>query len=181
MNEDSSTTSWTSEGSLEDVLKSYDVFPEWCKELFRRAPGIGLWQLRDIDPLPTWVKGQVMLIGDAAHAMLPLQGQGASQTFEDVVRLFSRKYGNLSDPACITQEALKAVLADVQGRPSKEEIRKRLQVRYTLHATRAYDVDVPFACREPSEAVTTGLLLYKATLEQLLPKRRIPMPKANLS
>jgi hypothetical protein len=29
----------------------------------------GLWQLRDQDPLPTWVKGRAIIIGDAAHAM----------------------------------------------------------------------------------------------------------------
>ncbi len=39
------------------------------------------------DPLPTWVKGRVILIGDAAHSMLPLQGQGASQSFEDAEAL----------------------------------------------------------------------------------------------
>ena len=53
----------------------------------RRAPEIGLWQLRDIDPLERWTSGRTILVGDAAHAMLPLQGQGASQTFEDAVRV----------------------------------------------------------------------------------------------
>jgi 2-polyprenyl-6-methoxyphenol hydroxylase-like FAD-dependent oxidoreductase len=37
------------------------------------------------DPLDAWVKGKLILIGDAAHAMLPTQGQGASQSFEDAV------------------------------------------------------------------------------------------------
>ncbi len=39
------------------------------------------------EPLPTWVKGRTILIGDAAHSMLPLQGQGASQSFEDAEAL----------------------------------------------------------------------------------------------
>ncbi|KAL9129342.1 MAG: hypothetical protein Q9217_002180 [Psora testacea] len=33
--------------------------------------------------LPTWSKGSVVLIGDAAHAMQPSAGQGASQALED--------------------------------------------------------------------------------------------------
>lgn len=69
------------------------------------ASSVGLWQLRDQSPLSTWVKGRVILIGDAAHAMLPRtphplraescshrhsaadQGQGAGQSIEDAEAL----------------------------------------------------------------------------------------------
>lgn len=39
--------------------------------------------VHDIDPLPFWHKGNVLLIGDAAHASLPTSGQGACQALED--------------------------------------------------------------------------------------------------
>ncbi len=40
-----------------------------------------------IDPLPTWVNGHAVLLGDAAHAMTPDMGQGACQAIEDAIVL----------------------------------------------------------------------------------------------
>jgi hypothetical protein len=31
------------------------------------ARDVSIWQMRDMDPLPTWAKGKAILIGDAAH------------------------------------------------------------------------------------------------------------------
>jgi 2-polyprenyl-6-methoxyphenol hydroxylase-like FAD-dependent oxidoreductase len=39
------------------------------------------------DPLPTFTRGKAVLIGDAAHLMLPTHGQGASMAMEDAVAL----------------------------------------------------------------------------------------------
>jgi 2-polyprenyl-6-methoxyphenol hydroxylase-like FAD-dependent oxidoreductase len=43
--------------------------------------------IRDLDPLPTYVRGRIALLGDAAHAMSPDRGQGAGQSIEDAVVL----------------------------------------------------------------------------------------------
>lgn len=115
MYEKSSTESWVEGGSKEKLLEAFADFPRWVRDIFSRAPDIGLWQLRDLDPLPTWVKGRTVLIGDAAHPMLPTQGQGASQSVED-------------------GEALQAFCANIRGKPSKVQVedvlRKVLNARH---------------------------------------------------
>jgi len=45
------------------------------------------WGLFDHDPLTNWSRGPITLLGDAAHTMLPHQGQGVSQAIEDSVAL----------------------------------------------------------------------------------------------
>jgi 2-polyprenyl-6-methoxyphenol hydroxylase-like FAD-dependent oxidoreductase len=40
-----------------------------------------------LEPLPTWTRGTVALLGDAAHAMEPNLGQGAAQAIEDAEAL----------------------------------------------------------------------------------------------
>jgi 2-polyprenyl-6-methoxyphenol hydroxylase-like FAD-dependent oxidoreductase len=47
------------------------------------------WQARDMWPGRTLHRGNVVLIGDAAHAMLPTLGQGACQCLEDAAVLAS--------------------------------------------------------------------------------------------
>lgn len=48
---------------------------------------VGVWQLRDAPPLKTWLRGRTILIGDAAHPMLPHQGAGAMCAIEDAEAL----------------------------------------------------------------------------------------------
>ncbi|KAF4967074.1 hypothetical protein FSARC_5366 [Fusarium sarcochroum] len=102
-----SSDSWVAPGSIEKLLEAYSDFPSWLHNIFRAAPDIALWQLRNIDPLPRWVKGRTILIGDAAHAMLPTQGQGASQSIEDA-------------------EAISAFLSHIQSRDGVGAVLERV-------------------------------------------------------
>jgi FAD-dependent urate hydroxylase len=43
--------------------------------------------MEDIPTVPTWSRGRIVLIGDAAHATSPSSGQGASLAIESAVQL----------------------------------------------------------------------------------------------
>ena len=45
------------------------------------------WSLWEHAPAPTYARGAIAIIGDAAHAMTPWQGQGAGQAIEDSLLL----------------------------------------------------------------------------------------------
>lgn len=56
-------------------------------ELLSRVQTSFSWKLVDMQPLSDLSKGRVVLIGDAAHPMLPYLGQGANQSIADAESL----------------------------------------------------------------------------------------------
>jgi salicylate hydroxylase len=48
---------------------------------------MSFWALADLPRLRRWSRGRVVLLGDAAHAPLPHQGQGAAMAIEDAYAL----------------------------------------------------------------------------------------------
>jgi 2-polyprenyl-6-methoxyphenol hydroxylase-like FAD-dependent oxidoreductase len=75
-------------------------------------------------PLPSFSVGRIALLGDAAHAMPPDLGQGASQAFEDAAALV-RILGN-TDPSNVT-ERLGSYDA-VRRRPANKLLRQAQRV-----------------------------------------------------
>ncbi|MCA9571318.1 MAG: FAD-dependent monooxygenase, partial [Myxococcales bacterium] len=61
--------------------------PPWVGELLAASEILGPWPLREVRSLPRWHRGRAVLVGDAAHAMSPSAGQGASLALEDVQSL----------------------------------------------------------------------------------------------
>lgn len=75
--------SWSQQG---DVTQLRDLFKDWhpqVQEILAAAKQCFIWALFDRDPLSTWVDGNVALLGDACHPMLPFLAQGAAMAIED--------------------------------------------------------------------------------------------------
>jgi len=86
------TTDWQSEAWMEkcDPTESAHAFAGWHPAVCEMVAAVSesaRWALHDHTPLERWHLGRVVLLGDAAHAMLPHQGQGANQTIEDAAAL----------------------------------------------------------------------------------------------
>jgi salicylate hydroxylase len=73
-----------------DPAESAQRFAGWHPAVCEMVGAVSTsarWALHAHVPLDRWHQGRVVLLGDAAHAMLPHQGQGANQTIEDAVAL----------------------------------------------------------------------------------------------
>jgi 2-polyprenyl-6-methoxyphenol hydroxylase-like FAD-dependent oxidoreductase len=70
-----------------EMLSIYGAYHEPIPRLIAQTgPPLKL-NIYDIQRLPVWHKGRVVLIGDAAHAVSPSAGQGASMALEDAMCL----------------------------------------------------------------------------------------------
>jgi salicylate hydroxylase len=80
---------WSIPSSVAELLKEYQGWYEDVHRIMRATPDdkVFKWALYDREPLPTWVRGNITLLGDAAHPMLPFLGSGAAMGLEDAVVL----------------------------------------------------------------------------------------------
>jgi len=79
--------SWSAAGDP-DALRA--EFADWDPRvgyLLKEVRTTFRTALYDRDPLTSWTRGRLTLLGDAAHAMLPHLGQGANQSIEDGMAL----------------------------------------------------------------------------------------------
>jgi FAD-dependent urate hydroxylase len=79
---------WTPESRRAELLELFagDAVP--AAALIRASDEIvGPWNTWDLPRVPVWRDDRTVLVGDAAHAVSPSSGQGASMAIEDAVTL----------------------------------------------------------------------------------------------
>jgi len=77
---------WNKQVRHEDFMHHFESWNyDWIDipAMLRGAPEVFEYPMIDREPVPTWVDGNVALLGDAAHVMYPTGSNGASQAIMD--------------------------------------------------------------------------------------------------
>ncbi|KAI9822970.1 MAG: cis-Golgi t-SNARE syntaxin [Phylliscum demangeonii] len=117
----------------EIMLREFAHYHPDLVRVLAMADDVKLWRLYDREPLPSWVKGKAVVIGDAAHPMLPLAGQAGTQALED-------------------GGALGCLLTHLS---SREEVPERLRLFQQVRRNRAAIVQILSSIRLGQEATVT--------------------------
>ena len=84
---DQTVESWSAVGDRDELAAAFAGWDPRVVDLLAQVESCFWWGLYDRAPLGAWVNRRVVLLGDAAHPMLPHLGQGANQAMEDGVAL----------------------------------------------------------------------------------------------
>ncbi len=75
--------SWTAKGTKEECLADFEGWHSDVHTMIRNIDIPYKWALMKREPVERWTEGQITLLGDACHAMVPMLAQGAVMAIED--------------------------------------------------------------------------------------------------
>ena len=79
--------SWSTTGDVNELRAAYDGFHPDVRAVVEGCPSCHKWAILEREPLPSWSRGRVVLLGDACHPMTPYMAQGAATAMEDAAVL----------------------------------------------------------------------------------------------
>ena len=88
---------WHHPGNPEQAKADFQNWHPCIAAILDQVGSMHRWALFDHAKLPRWSDGRAVLLGDAAHPMLPSMAQGAVMALEDAWVL-ARTSSNVSDP-----------------------------------------------------------------------------------
>lgn len=147
--------SWSTRSSRKNMLEDFSGWHENLEQLFSRVDDVYNWGLFDRDPMESWTKGSVTLLGDACHPMLPFLSQGAAMAIEDGYIL--------GEALALYPEDLSAALSAYEAerlpRTAKVQLEARERGR-TYHLPTEEEMaarDAEYARRAKEDPRTTGI------------------------
>jgi salicylate hydroxylase len=75
--------SWSQKGSREECLNDFKGWHEDVQSMIKAIETPYKWSLMVREPMDTWSRGRITLLGDACHPTLPFLAQGAGMAIED--------------------------------------------------------------------------------------------------
>jgi 5-methylphenazine-1-carboxylate 1-monooxygenase len=117
------TGDWNRQVEVESFIHHFEDWNyDWLNVpgMLRGADAIFEYPMIDRDPVPTWVDGNVALLGDAAHVMYPTGSNGATQAVVD-----ARVLGATMIEHGVTRQALQAYDARLCSEISAVVLRNR--------------------------------------------------------
>jgi salicylate hydroxylase len=111
-------TLWSST-SADDILSVYaDFDPLMLRLIAGRTTEIATHPIYDKEPIERWADHRIVLLGDAAHPMAPMNGQGANQAIQDAdalaAALSGRQWDDLAPGLWAYQSTRAPVTARIQ-------------------------------------------------------------------
>ncbi len=103
-------------------------FTGWCKDsksLMETATEWRGWSLHRLPPLRHWSKGRIVLLGDAAHPVLPYLAQGAALAIEDAAALV-----DCLDRSANAEKAMRLYQLERKSRAGRVQHRSRRLGQY---------------------------------------------------
>ena len=73
--------------SRDEVASAFEGFHPEVRTVIEMAPQLTKWPILDIEPIDKWSEGNLVLLGDACHAMTPYMASGAAMAIEDAAVL----------------------------------------------------------------------------------------------
>ena len=90
---------WNRSAEKETVLSNFARWSDAPLGLMDAAPSWRAWSLFRLPALPHWSRGATVLLGDAAHPVLPYLAQGAGLAIEDAAKLAELLGANRAQPS----------------------------------------------------------------------------------
>ncbi len=123
---------WNTGAGRDEVLERFPA-AAWApaaRELLATPERWQKWALYDRAPSPSWRRGPVTLLGDAAHPMLPFLAQGAAMAIEDaavLARELARSPDDCAAALCNYEGERRLRTARVQREARRNDFRYHLR------------------------------------------------------
>jgi salicylate hydroxylase/6-hydroxynicotinate 3-monooxygenase len=88
--------SWSAKGDVGEMCAAFAAFHPDVRAVLAAAPEVHKWGIFEREPLPTWRRGRIVLLGDACHPMTPYMASGAAMALEDAAVL-ARCFAEMPD------------------------------------------------------------------------------------